>query len=328
MRHALRKDIFKISSDSHFESASLRIFRYQAENNPVYSEWLKELGCDYKKTDSITDIPFIPVSLFRDHKIFARGYKEETVFTSSGTTGSKPGNHFIADISLYETSFTECFRLFYGSPCDYVILALLPSYLEREGSSLVYMADRLISMSGSGLSGFFLYDYTQLKKRIDEAGRSGKKILLLGVSFALLDIAERGKTDLSGNIVMETGGMKGRGKEITREELHSVLKDSFNLENIHSEYGMTELLSQAYSSGDGIYRTPPWMRVLIRDPYDPFSYLPEGRTGGVNIIDLANIYSCSFIETSDLGILHTGGSFEITGRFDNSDIRGCNLMIS
>ncbi|MDT8400792.1 MAG: acyltransferase [Bacteroidales bacterium] len=258
------------------------------------------------------------------HKV--AGLRAEKVFLSSGTTGSKRSRHYVADPAVYEQSFTQCFRIFYGEPSDYVILALLPSYLEREGSSLVYMANGLIRLSASPLSGFFLDDYPSLEERIKDAGHSGRKIILLGVSFALLDFAEHTDISLKNHIVMETGGMKGRRREMTREELHSVLGNRFELDSIHSEYGMTELLSQAYSKGGGLYKTPPWMKVLIRDPRDPFDYFQYGRTGGVNIIDLANIYSCSFIETSDLGIAHPDGSFEIVGRFDNSDIRGCNLM--
>jgi phenylacetate-coenzyme A ligase PaaK-like adenylate-forming protein len=324
---ALINDIFNISSENDFAELTLDIFRYQAVNNPVYSDWINELGVDYKKIGNITEIPFLPISAFRDHKVLTDGLEAEKAFISSGTTGMNRSSHYVADLNIYERSFTSCFRKFYGDIKDYIILALLPSYLEREGSSLVYMAGKLISLSGSEMSGFFLDDYRSLAKRIKLLDHKGKKIILLGVSFALLDFAESSNINLKEHIVMETGGMKGRRKEMTREELHSILKDSFSLDSVHSEYGMTELLGQAYSKGGGIFNAPGWMKILIRDPHDPFSLYGHDRTGGVNIIDLSNIYSCSFIETSDLGISHPDGSFEIVGRFDNSDLRGCNLLV-
>jgi len=320
-------NVFNISSKETFSEVALKVFKYQAVHTPVYSQWLDELGLDYRKIERAEEIPFLPISLFRDHKLISKEFNPDLVFESSGTTGMRRSRHFIADRGIYERSFRTCFRIFYGEITDYIILALLPSYMDRKGSSLVYMAQDLIKSSESELSGFFLDDLDLLRSRITGIRNDGRKILLLGVSFALLDLAENGNIDMNGHIVMETGGMKGRRDEITREELHSFLCKSFNLDKIHSEYGMTELLSQAYSMGDGIFRTPPWMKVLVRDPHDPFSILDHGRTGGVNIIDLANIYSCSFIETSDLGVSHPDGSFEILGRFDNSDIRGCNLLI-
>ena len=322
----LVSDIFNISSGTDFTETTLKIFRYQAVHNPVYSQWINELGVDFQKVEGITEIPFMPISLFRNHKVLAGGREAEKVFVSSGTTGMMRSKHYVADLSIYERSFTTCFSNFYGKISDYVILALLPSYLERKGSSLVYMANGLIERSGSEMSGFFLDDYRSLVNRIQLLEDEGKRILLLGVSFALLDLAEYRDINLGNHIVMETGGMKGRREEMTRQELHSILNESFGFDNIHSEYGMTELLSQAYSKGGGVYNTPPWMKVIIRDPHDPFTFYGHGRTGGVNIIDMANIYSCSFIETSDLGISHPDGSFEISGRFDNSDIRGCNLL--
>ena len=250
------------------------------------------------------------------------------IFKSSGTTGVIAGKHFVNDLSLYEESFLKSFRLFYGEPQEFLIAALLPSYTEREGSSLVYMADNLIRISQNLYSGFFKSNIEDLIHAIKKSKADNLKILLIGVSFALLDLAENQSPDLSGVIVMETGGMKGRRKELTRAELHSILKEKLNVLSIHSEYGMTELLSQAYSKGDGIFYCPPWMKVMIRDPQDPFTlYSEPGRTGGINIIDLANINSCSFIATSDLGKLHKDGGFEVLGRFDNSDIRGCNLLV-
>jgi phenylacetate-coenzyme A ligase PaaK-like adenylate-forming protein len=274
------------------------------------------------------EIPFIPVEFFRNHKIVSGDYQVEMIFESSGTTGVIPGKHFVNDLKLYEESFFRSFCLFYGQPEENLILALLPSYTEREGSSLVYMADHLISRSKFANSGFYKDNTTELIRIIEKEREKNTKILLLGVSFALLDMAESLSPDLSGVIVMETGGMKGRRKELTRPELHSILKEKFNVNEIHSEYGMTELLSQAYSKGEGIFYCPPWMKIVIRDPQDPLTFYTEpGQTGGINIIDLANINSCSFIATGDLGKVHKDGGFEVLGRFDNSDIRGCNLMI-
>uniref|UniRef100_UPI003567DA85 acyl transferase n=1 Tax=Labilibaculum sp. TaxID=2060723 RepID=UPI003567DA85 len=249
-------------------------------------------------------------------------------FTSSGTTGNLTSRHFVPDLKMYEQSFTKGFEQYYGSVSDYCILALLPSYLEREGSSLIYMMEHLIRDSKHPKSGFYLHNHEELIATIKELKKQNQKILLLGVSFALLDLAEKFQLDLENVIVMETGGMKGRRKEITREELHAFLTKRLGVEKIHSEYGMTELLSQAYSKGDSLFFTPSWMKVLIRDTYDPFSYEKQGRSGGVNVIDLANIHSCSFIETQDLGRIHADGSFEILGRFDHSDIRGCNLLVN
>ena len=252
----------------------------------------------------------------------------QKIFESSGTTGLSTSRHYVSDLSVYEDSFLRSFRLFYGEPSDYFIAALLPSYTERDNSSLVYMADHLINMTGDALSGFYLENDDSLIRNIEKRRGEGRKIMLLGVTFALLNLAERNHADLSGAIIMETGGMKGRRPEITREDLHSVLKKAFNIKSVHSEYGMTELLSQAYSKGDGMFYCPPWMKIVLRDTQDPVSLFTEpGRTGGINIIDLANLYSCSFISTGDLGRLHPDGGFEVLGRFDNSDIRGCNLLV-
>ncbi len=323
---ALLNEVFSISTDKDFEAAALKIFRYQAEQNPLYSLWIKELGFDPGKVDRLSAIPFMPVSLFCDRKVITGDREAEKVFASSGTTGMRRSRHYIAELSVYDRSLSRCFNMFYGNPAGYVIMALLPSYLEQGESSLVYMAERLITLSDSEHSGFFMYDYDRLKEGIERLRDSDRKILLLGVSYALLDFAEYAAVSMKSHIVMETGGMKGRRREMTREELHALLKEGFDAESIHSEYGMTELLSQAYSGGDGLYYCPPWMKVLIRDPHDPFSFLPHGKTGAVNIVDLANIHSCSFIETSDLGLSYPDGGFRISGRFDNSDIRGCNLL--
>jgi phenylacetate-coenzyme A ligase PaaK-like adenylate-forming protein len=268
----------------------------------------------------------MPVEFFRDHVVVTGDVKIEMIFESSGTTGVIPSRHFVKDLGLYEESFTRGFRLFYGDPSEYMIAALLPSYTERAGSSLVYMAERLIRQSRHRRSGFYREQPEKLIHALK--GVRDKRVLLLGVSFALLDLAEKHPTDLSDVIIMETGGMKGRRKEITRMELHSVLKEKLNVNFVHSEYGMTELLSQAYSKGNGIFKCPPWMQVLVRDPYDPLTIMQEpGQTGGINIIDLANAHSCSFLATGDLGRLHENGAFEVLGRFDSSDIRGCNLMV-
>ena len=318
---------FKISSEQEFASLALDIFRYQSLNNIVYRDYLKALGIEPGDIDSVDKIPFLPISLFKSRKPVSGNFIPEAVFRSSGTGGIDHSLHHIRKLSIYEKSFTEGFSLFYGDPSLLTIYALLPSYLERNDSSLVYMADRLIKKNSMGRGGFFLDNYKDLIKNIEQSLLRGDKVLLLGVSFALLDLAENIGPDLSGVIVMETGGMKGRRKEIVRQELHSVLTERFNIDSVHSEYGMTELLSQAWSMGDGIFKTPPWMRIIIRDPLDPMSLVGKGRTGGINIIDLANIYSCSFIETADLGVLGEDGLFEVSGRFDSSDIRGCNLLI-
>lgn len=251
----------------------------------------------------------------------------QIIFTSSGTTGAKTSQHVVTDISLYEKSFLKAFEHFYGPVSHYCILALLPAYLEREGSSLVYMVDSLITKSRHSNSGFYLNNLDDLKKQLMLLQKKGQKTLLIGVSFALLDLAETMRFPLKNTIVMETGGMKGRRREMIRSELHQILKNAFGVEQIHSEYGMTELLSQGYSKGHGIFNCPPWMKVLIRDTEDPLSIQKSGKNGGINIIDLANLNSCPFIATQDLGKVHPNGSFEVLGRFDHSDIRGCNLMV-
>lgn len=322
-----RNRIFNIKSYSEFLELTLEEFNYQHSKNPVYRDFITNLGIDPSSVKTIYEIPFLPVEFFRNHRIISGDHHVEMIFQSSRTTGMIAGKHYVSDLSLYEESFLKSFRLFYGDPEDLMIAALLPSYNERGGSSLVYMADKLIKRSRQQGSGFYKENINDLIKAINEAKKADQKILLIGVSFALLDLAEQKSPDLSGVIVMETGGMKGRRKELTRSELHTVLKDKLNVPVIHSEYGMTELMSQAYSKEDGIFYCPPWMKVLIRDPQDPLTIYPEtGKTGGINIIDLANINSCSFIATGDLGRLHNDGGFEVLGRFDNSDIRGCNLL--
>jgi len=322
------EELFGISSEAEFKRISLKLFRFQLENSAVYGSFIKNLGITPDNVNDYRDIPFIPISFFRDHEVYSSQSKPATTFFSSGTTGTVRSHHSIADLALYEKSFTNGFRLFYGDPARYAIMALLPSYADREGSSLVYMVKELIKQSGNNYGGFFLEDEAALLRAVDNARRSGLKPLLIGVTFALLDLAERHPCDMGDVIIMETGGMKGRRKEIIREELHAILCKAFNVAVIHSEYGMTELLSQAYSSGNGLFSTPPWMKVLIRDSHDPMSHTTaDGSSGGISIIDLANIWSCSFIATSDLGRIHHNGAFEVLGRFDNADIRGCNLLV-
>ena len=323
-----RGRIFSISNEIDFEKTALEIFRYQAENNLVYKEYLQHLKKDVESISKINQIPFLPIEFFKSHKVVSSKNSAKEIFTSSGTTGAFTSRHYVPDLSIYESSFTLGFEQFYGSIKNYCVLALLPSYLEREGSSLIYMMEHLIKDSNHPKSGFYLHNHEELIETIADLKKSNQKILLLGVSFALLDLAEKYKLDFTNVIIMETGGMKGRRKEITREELHAFLCKQLNVPLIHSEYGMTELLSQAYSKGKSLFQTPNWMKILIRDTYDPFSYEKIGRSGGVNVIDLANVHSCSFLETQDLGKIHPDGSFEILGRFDNSDIRGCNLLVN
>jgi phenylacetate-coenzyme A ligase PaaK-like adenylate-forming protein len=328
MKTGLKDRIFNITDQPAFTELALEAFHYQYNKNPVYKAFADQLRKTPETVKSINDIPFLPVEFFRNHKIISGDRPVEMIFESSGTTGVTPGKHYVSDLSLYEESFLKTFHLYYGDPADFLIVALLPSYTEREGSSLVYMADCLIKKCKHQLSGFYKSDIGGLINTIKIAKGENQKTLLLGVSFALLDLAENYSPDLSGIIVMETGGMKGRRKEITREELHAILKSKLNVTSIHSEYGMTELLSQAYSKGNGIFYCPPWMKIVLRDPMDPLSIISEpGKTGGINIIDLANINSCSFIATGDLGRLREDAGFEVLGRFDSSDIRGCNLLV-
>lgn len=327
MTDFLIENIFKIKNANDFESIALKVFAFQAENNLVYKEYLSALGINPVSVSKASEIPQLPVEFFKTHQVKSFGKEPEIVFTSSGTTGMETSRHFVKDVTLYEKSFLKSFQQFYGDPAEFCILALLPSYMEREGSSLIYMAKKLIDLSKNNHSGFYLHNLQELSELLISLEKKKQKTILLGVSFALLDLAEKFPMSLSRTMIMETGGMKGRRKELTREELHLTLRNAFDVKNIHSEYGMTELLSQAYSRGEGKYFSPPWMKISIRDIYDPFSLLPAGKTGGINITDLANIYSCSFIQTSDLGRILPEGGFEIHGRLDNSDIRGCNLMM-
>ncbi len=319
--------MFSMSPNDNIGPLALEVFRFQYGRNHIYKNFCDALGRDPKNVHGFDDIPFLPVEFFKTHRVVSFSGQESHVFRSSGTTGSQQSKHHIFDISLYERSFMRCFRLFYGDPANYCVLALLPSYLERKDSSLVYMASHLIGESGHPDSGFYLDDLPGLARKLNMLTRSNARVLLFGVSFALLDLAESFPMVLSNAIVMETGGMKGRRREMVREELHRVLCEAFELAAVHSEYGMTELLSQAYSFGRGLFKCPPWMKVTIRDANDPLTWAAAGRTGGINIIDLANLYSCSFLATKDLGKIHANGHFEVLGRFDHSEVRGCNLLL-
>jgi len=318
------EEIFSISNQTEFDKLTLEVFRFQYSNNEVYKKYCDFLKVKVHEVYTIKEIPFLPISFFKTHSVYIGSQPHEKEFTSSGTTGMVTSSHLVKDIDIYEESFIKGFEEFYGDIDDYIILGLLPSYLERKGSSLIYMVEKLIELSGNQKSGFFLDDYEGLLNVISE-NKSDRKILLIGVSYALLDLAEKFNPDLSTCIVMETGGMKGKRKEMPKSELHQILKKGLNVNQIHSEYGMTELLSQAYAVRDGEFDLPPWMKVLTREYNDPFTYTNQ-KTGGLNIIDLANVYSCSFIATQDLGKVYDD-YFEVLGRFDNSDIRGCNLLV-
>jgi hypothetical protein len=321
------QSIFEIDSSEQFNATALKIFHYQAKNNLVYNAFIQHLGIDSDTVSTIEEIPFLPINFFKTQKVITGNAEYETTFLSSATIGSIQSNHYVKKVELYTSSFQKGFEQFYGKPEDLCILALLPSYLEREGSSLIYMADALIKQSKHPKSGFYLNNYAELIEVLQELETAKQPTLLLGVSFALLDVAEQRSLQLSTTTIMETGGMKGKRKEMIREELHSTLCNGFGVSKIHSEYGMTELLSQAYSAGDGIFNCPNWMKVMARDTNDPMRLIGHNKTGGLNVIDLANLHSCSFIATQDLCKTHENGSFEVLGRFDNSDIRGCNLMV-
>jgi len=323
-----KEQVFSIKNEQAFNDAALRAFRCQAENCIIYKEFIAGLNIGIKSIQEVTQIPFLPIEFFKSHAIISSIEPVEVTFTSSGTTGITTSSHFVTDVSWYTESFRSAFRLFYRDIEKYTILALLPSYLEREGSSLIYMADDLIKQSNNPDSGFFLYNHDELYHQLKKQQQAQKPTLLIGVTFALLDFIEHYKLNFPELIVMETGGMKGRRKEMIREELHTALCNGFGVSAIHSEYGMTELLSQAYSKGNGIFNCPPWMKIITRDTNDPMSLLNDEKAGGINVIDLANINSCSFIATQDLGKVYADKSFEVLGRFDNSDIRGCNLLIA
>jgi len=327
MKQFSENDIFKIKDENAFEKIALQIFNYQAINNIVYKNYLEHLRIIPKNIKNIYDIPFLPISFFKTQKVISGNFVPEIIFQSSGTTGVNRSCHYIKNTNIYKESFIKSFELFYGDIKNYCLLALLPSYLEREGSSLIYMIKFLIEKSQNKKSGFYLNNTDELLQKLKELEKSHQKTILFGVSFALISLAEKKRLTLKNTIVMETGGMKGMHKELTKEELHNLLKFKFGINCLHSEYSMTELLSQAYSKENGEFYTPPWMKILIRDINDPFSYIGKKQSGGINIIDLANIYSCSFIETEDIGRLNNNGSFEVLGRLDNSVKRGCNLLV-
>lgn len=319
------EDLYPVNDD-YFNKIALRLFQNQSVHNVVYHSYLTALGVDPAKISHVSQIPFLPISFFKTHLVTTGMWTPELVFTSSGTTQQDLSRHAVRNIAFYLAHSQKIFEDTFGSLKDWNVLCLLPSYLERTGSSLVKMADHFIHESGSPFSGFYLNDLDRLARSLEDLRGKGK-VLLLGVTFALLDLAENFELDLSHCVVMETGGMKGRRPEITREELHQVLCKNFNIPKVYSEYGMTELLSQAYSSGEGIFECPSSMRVVLKDVNDPFGDEPRS-TGIINIIDLANAHSCSFIETRDLGKRAEGGHFEVLGRIDNSDVRGCNLLVN
>lgn len=324
----LHKELFDIRSAQEFQKVALAVFNHQFLHNNVYRSFCDLLYIHPSDVHSLADIPFLPIEFFKSHKIVTNTLQSELIFTSSGTTGKMTSKHYVTDLSIYEKSFRKGIKHFYEDLEDYTILALLPSYLEREGSSLIYMVNDLIKHANKPKSGFYLDNLDELAAILTKLDSLDEKTLLIGVSFALLDLVEKYSFKLKNTVIMETGGMKGRRKEMLRTELHALLSRGFGVQNIHSEYGMTELLSQAYSKGKGIFECPPWMKILIRDTEDPLAVINEPKSGGINVVDLANINSCSFIATQDLGKTHADGSFEVLGRFDNSDIRGCNLMVS
>lgn len=315
-------------TEAGFSLLALDIFRFQARHNPLYRQYLRLLGIAPQEVASVEAIPFLPIQFFKTHKIHAGSWKPALIFSSSGTTGMAASRHFLRDPEFYRRNARRGFARFYGQAGNYCILALLPSYLERSGSSLLFMAEDFIRQSRYPQSGFFLYNTGKLVEILADCKKNGVPTLLLGVSFALWELAERHPMDLGGMIIMETGGMKGRRREITREELHAILKAAFRVEAIHSEYGMTELLSQAYSRGGGLFHPAPTMRALAREITDPFALQQAGKTGALNIIDLANLDTISFIATDDLGRVYEDGSFEILGRLDASGARGCNLLVA
>ena len=320
-------DIFSIKNEADFEKICLDTFFYQSRNCKPYCKWIKLLDINVKDIDKIEKIPFLPIELFKTEKIYCSDKKEQIVFSSSSTTGVNQSFHYVSDVDLYEKSFLNSFKLFYGKPEKYTILGLLPSYLERSGSSLVYMVDNLIRQTENPRSGFFLHNHAELFETLCVSRNEKMPTILIGVTYALLDFVEKYLLDFGDLIVIETGGMKGRRKEISRERLHEVFCRGFGVQQIHSEYGMAEILSQAYSRGQGRFLCPPWMKIMIRDVYNPFKILPANASGGINIIDLANRNSCSFIATQDLGKTNIDGSFEILGRLNTNDLRGCNLLV-
>lgn len=321
------QQIFSINDSADFKTQTLAVFEWQYRHNKVYQTFCDYLRKSPKTVGELHEIPFLPISFFKSKRIVTGSANPEITFTSSGTTGSVVSQHYVTDLSVYQQSFRQGFAHFYGDIKEYAVLALLPSYLERKGSSLIFMAEDMIKQSQHPSSGFYLHNLDELAKTLISLENQNQKTLLIGVSFALLDLLEKHQFSLKNTVVMETGGMKGRRKEMIRAELHGLLSDGFGVDKIHSEYGMTELLSQAYSSGDGVFRCPPTVDILVRDTEDPLTILPNNKAGGLNIIDLANYNSCAFIATQDLGKKYDNGDFEVIGRFDDADVRGCNLLL-
>ena len=323
----MQNAVFNIQNQSDFKTCALQVFRHQFKNNAIYRSFCDLLYIHSSDVKKVEEIPFLPIQFFKSHAVLSSTQAVKETFTSSGTTGSSVSKHMVTDLSWYTKSYTKGFEYFYGPIEEYTVLGLLPNYLERDGSSLIYMVDDFIKKSNKPSSGFYLNNLTELSKTLIALDKKGEKVLLIGVTFALLDLIERQQFKLQNTIIMETGGMKGRRKEIIRNELHEILCAGFGVSKIHSEYGMTELLSQGYSSGDGVFDCPPWMKILARDTEDALTMVGTNKTGGLNVIDLANYNSCSFIATQDLGKVDNNGRFEVLGRFDHSDIRGCNLMV-
>lgn len=323
----MQNAVFNIQDQSDFKTCALQVFRHQFKNNAIYRSFCDLLYIHSSDVKEVEEIPFLPIQFFKSHAVLSSTQAVQETFTSSGTTGSSVSKHMVTDLSWYTKSYTKGFEHFYGPIEEYTVLGLLPNYLERDGSSLIYMVDDFIKKSNKPASGFYLNNLTELSKTLIALDKKGEKVLLIGVTFALLDLIERQQFKLQNTIIMETGGMKGRRKEIIRNELHEILCAGLGVSKIHSEYGMTELLSQGYSSGDGVFDCPPWMKILARDTEDALTMVGSNKTGGLNVIDLANYNSCSFIATQDLGKVDNNGRFEVLGRFDHSDIRGCNLMV-
>jgi len=328
--NSFKKELFSEEVKGDFEALALSLYKYQVANNKIYQLYVKSLRIDFEQARTLEDIAFLPIELFKTRKIISGDEKWEIVFHSSGTSGENVSKHYVKSIDLYQRSFIRGFELEYGNIDEYIILAILPNYHENPNSSLIYMIDEMIKRSGDSCSGYYLHNDNKLYETIKRSSKKKKKFLVFGVSFALLDSCRLGinKINAENLLLMETGGMKGRRKEMVRSELHNKLMKGFGVNNVHSEYGMTELLSQSYSKGDGLFKSPPWKKILIREINDPLSFVKDGNTGGINIIDLANIHSCAFIATNDLGKKKSDGTFEVLGRFDNSDLRGCSLLVA
>lgn len=323
----MSQEIFHINNHSDFKDVALRVFREQANTCDVYRDYIQLLGIRPEEVHSLEEIPYLPIEFFKTHHVKCGSFDPQVVFTSSGTTGQQSSQHFVKSIDVYVESFVRGFELFYGPMSRFAVLGLLPAYLERSGSSLVYMVDHMIKTSEHSESGFYLNDHAALHHMLTDLKQQQVPTLLIGVTFGLLDFSATYSIDFPELIVMETGGMKGRRKEMIREEVHSLLKSAFGVPFVHSEYGMTELLSQAYSTGEGLFKCPPWMTVLRREVTDPFSIHQTPGSGALNVIDLANLDSCCFIATQDLVRLHEHGRFEVMGRYDHAEVRGCNLMV-